>query len=108
MEISGSDAMNAPVAKRVVQFPTERTVHPARGGATLTDVIAGRMRGWVCRILNKVGIPGAIQNTEIYDHATGQKITVTVGASVRLTVNGRDFYFDRITGQSVGTGSSFD
>ncbi|MGH6735018.1 MAG: hypothetical protein ACRECX_02910 [Methyloceanibacter sp.] len=45
--------------------------------------------------------------TEIHDQTTGQHIAISVGTlSVCLTVNGRDFYFDRFTGRFTGTGSS--
>jgi hypothetical protein len=59
------------------------------------------------RIANRLGMPGAVQPVEIEDPATGQHITLAVGTvMVRLTVNGRDFYFDRLTGRYDGAGSS--
>ena len=48
-----------------------------------------------------------MQPVAINDPATGQQIAVTVGdLLVRLTVNGRDFYFDRLTGRFDGTGTA--
>lgn len=95
--------------KRIVRFPTERTSHPARAGATALDIAKGRLREWIGAVANRVGVPGAIQPTEIKDQATGQHIAVTVSALfVRLRVNGRDFYFDRVTGRFDGTGSGVD
>jgi len=94
------------VLRDVLQFPTERTSHPARRGATLGNVAALRAREWLGHVANWFGIPGAIKPTEIRDSLTGQKITVTVGTFfLRLTVNGRDFYFNRLTGHYDGTGS---
>jgi hypothetical protein len=92
--------------REVLRFPAERTGHPARGGATLIDVAKLKAREWLGRFAGRIGAPGAIKATEIHDPLTGQRITVTVGAFfVRLTVNGRDFYFDRLTGRFDGTGS---
>jgi hypothetical protein len=93
----------------VLRFPTERTGHPVREGANWIDLAKGRLRDWLGQGLNRIGAPGAIAPVEIQDHATGQQIAVAVGALfVRLTVNGRDFYFDRITGHHDGSGSAID
>jgi hypothetical protein len=100
-------AMSNP--RSIVRFPTERTGHPARYRATVFDIAKARLREWVGRLANWLRIPGAIQPTEIHDKATGQNITVAVGALfVRLTVNQRDFYFDRVSGRFDGTGSGAD
>lgn len=99
--------MPAPAPKQVLRFPTEHTAHPARGGAGFGDSMIFRGRLWLGRCMNRLGLAAPIQPTEIYDPATGQRIAVTVGdLLVRLTVNGRDFYFHRITGRFDGTGSA--
>jgi hypothetical protein len=55
----------------------------------------------------RLGLPGAIRPVEIHDSATGQRISIAVGTvMVRMTVNGRDFYFDRLTGRLDGSGSA--
>ncbi len=91
----------------IIRFPAERTGHPARGPATPLDVAGGRLRERLGRFVSYLGIPGAIVPTEIHDQTTGQHIAISVGTlSVCLTVNGRDFYFDRFTGRFTGTGSS--
>jgi hypothetical protein len=73
------------------------------------------MREIAGRVLCRLGVPGAIANTEIRDDLTGQEIddltgqeikVIVQGHYVRLTVNGRDYYFDRITGRFDGTGAS--
>ena len=57
--------------------------------------------------MNWMRLPAAMQPVAINDPATGQQIAVTVGdLLVRLTVNGRDFYFDRLTGRFDGTGTA--
>jgi len=100
--------MSASATKRdVLRFPVERTGHAVRDGATRLDIIKGRLRVWFGTALNKLGTPGAIAAADIYDHTTGQHVAVAVGAHfVRLTVNGRDFFFDRITGRYNGGGSA--
>lgn len=56
--------------------------------------------------MTAVGIPGAIKSMQITDVLTDQHIEVRVGhLFVRLSVNGRDYYFDRITGKFDGTGT---
>ncbi len=91
----------------VLRFPAERTSRAARNGATALDTIKSRLRETIGKIANRLGLPGAVQPVEIHDPATGQRITIAVGAvMVRVTVNGRDLYFDRLTGRFDGTGST--
>ena len=55
--------------------------------------------------MHRLGAPGAIRDFEINDELTGQQVSVAVGGTyVRLSVDGRDYYFDRLTGQFDGTG----
>jgi len=43
---------------------------------------------------------------DLVDRVTGQEIKLTVGdLFVRLSIDGRDYYFDRFTGKFDGTGS---
>jgi hypothetical protein len=94
------------VTKDVIRFPAERTARPARVGASVLDLVRDRLREWLGRGLNMASIPGVIAATDIHDQTTGQHIAIAVSAlSVRLTVNGRDFYFDRLTGRFRGAGS---
>ena len=49
--------------------------------------------------------PGVIQTFSFNDALTGNMIIVSVGDRfTRLTINGRDYYVDRITGRFAGTG----
>jgi hypothetical protein len=100
------DDMSSEAIKGLIRFPVERTGHPARGGASIWDMMALRLRMWCGNLANRLGLPGSIQPVDIHDRITGQHIAVTVGALlVCVTVNGRDFYFNRITGRFDGTGS---
>jgi hypothetical protein len=102
------DVMSVEDTKDLIKFPVERTGHPARGGASIRDVMALRLRAWFGSLANRLGLPGAIQPVDIEDRVTGQRLAVTVGTMlVRVTVNGRDFYFNRITGRFDGTGSGY-
>jgi hypothetical protein len=104
-----SDSMNVLAPKRVVRFPAERIVRSGRGGATRLDIWFGRIRQWVGSILNSLGVPGAIRAMEFRDKLTGQSLAVSVGELfVCISVNGRDYYFDRITGSFDGTGAGPD
>jgi hypothetical protein len=99
--------MRTTAAGNVIRFPAEQTGHPARGGATRLDIVRGRLRQLLGRAANWLRAPGAVQPTEIHDKVTGQHVAVTVGTLyVCLKVNGRAFYFDRLTGRFDGTGST--
>jgi hypothetical protein len=93
--------------QRIIRFPTERLARAAAGGATPWQIWKGRIREQAGRILCRLGVPGAIANTDIKDAQSGQEISIAVGAHyVRLSIDGRDYYFDRITGRFDGTGAT--
>jgi hypothetical protein len=89
----------------LVQFPLSRRAHAAEALASGADILKSRARQWAGRILTRVGVPGAIKPMETIDGVTGQKVAVSVGdLFVRLSIDGRDYYFDRLTGRFDGTG----
>ena len=91
----------------VISFPDRRSPQAAAAGATWLDIARGRLRVAVGGFLNRVRVPGAVQPVDVTDNVTGQCLSVAVSALyTRITVNGRDYYFDRITGRFDGTGSS--
>ena len=78
---------------------------PAALGASRWQIIKSRFREWVGRIVNHLGLPGAVRDTEIYDELTDQRIKIRTGSFfTRISVNGRDYYFYRFTGRFDGTG----
>jgi hypothetical protein len=92
---------------RVLRFPHRDFGRPASGGASVVQVLRGRARELLGRLLNRLGFPGAVRNVHIKDALTGQEIDVHVGALfTRITVNGRDYYFNRTTGKFDGTGTT--
>ena len=87
-----------------------RLVPPA-GTTPLTHTPTRRdqLRAWAVeslhRLLNQLGVPGAIQPLAYRDELTNQQISVAVGLHYTiLTVSGREYYFDRVTGKFDGTG----
>ena len=89
----------------VVKLPRRSAEHPTVKGATFYDIGLGRIRMALGRLANRLGIPGFIRDTVIDDPVTGQQIEIRVSLlSVRLSVNGRDYYFGRFSGKLEGAG----
>jgi len=90
----------------ILQFHTEResTVEVAVG--TSWWVIArGRLRGLLGRSANKLKMPAPLQDIDIVDDLTGQHVSIRKGTYFTVvSVNGRDYYFKRLTGKFDGTG----
>lgn len=64
---------------------------------------------WLRRLVRSaahgIGLPGMIRPAEINDHVTGQHVVVSVNRTyVVIRVDGRDYYFDRLSGRFDGTG----
>jgi hypothetical protein len=96
-----------PTPQRVIKFPIERIPRAAAEGASRWLIWKERLRELTGRALSRLGLPGAIAEVKINDSLTGQQISVDVGPLyVRLTVNQRDYYFNRVTGRFDGTGSA--
>lgn len=94
------------MAKLIRVLPCDRPANtdvcePAHGGA-------GRgfpWRRWIAVVLYRLGFPGLVWPTVVHDPTTGQTLALAVGPHyVRITVDGRDYYFDRLTGRYDGTG----
>jgi len=91
----------------IIRFPD--APKGTKAGASKLDILKGRIRKTAGRLMNLLGLPGAINTVQIDDEVSGQTINVQVGdLFVRLTVNGRDYYFNRFTGRLDGTGSGCD
>ena len=51
------------------------------------------------------GALGTIRDFETHDEVTGQHVAVKVGKKFsKLSIDGRDYFFDRETGEFTGTG----
>ncbi|MGE3108646.1 MAG: hypothetical protein AB7O77_09900 [Phycisphaerales bacterium] len=80
---------------------------PALANASLLQKWKLRFRERFGKTLTGIGVPGAVAPFDHTDPATKQTIRVSVGPLfTRLSVNERDYYFDRLTGKFDGTGSA--
>lgn len=90
------------VRAELFKFPTPP--REASAGCTRWQLVQSRVREWWGRTLNRLGRPGVVRDVELRDCIVGD-LVVKVGAfSTRISINGRDFFFDRLTGKLVGTG----
>ena len=70
-----------------------------------TDRWQGEPRRLCGQLLNSLRIPGPIRSYKIADPVNNQIITISVGDRfIRISVNGSDYYFNRLTGKYEGTG----
>jgi hypothetical protein len=89
----------------LLRFPERKGTDRARK-ANWLDIHIGRVRQWFGRLLNNFGLPGAIRSMDYQDIVTGNHVAVSIGSLfVRVSINGRDYYFDRVTGKFDGTGT---
>jgi hypothetical protein len=94
------------IKSNVKSLPRQVMAVPASQDANFLQVLWGRLRLWLGRVAEWMGLPGVIQNSNIRDRLTGQNIRVRVGQLFTvLSVNGRDYFFSRFTGRFNGTGS---
>ena len=74
--------------------------------ATRIQVFTALLKETWGRLLNAVGMPGAISEGVIEDELTGQKVEIRImSLYTRISINGRDHYFHRSTGKYGGSGS---
>ncbi len=90
----------------VLPFSHPHPPQPAALKCGRTNWFRDRVRDAFCAALHRLGAPGAIRPISYRDQVTGQQLDVRVGRRyTQLTVGGRDYYFDRVTGCLEGTGS---
>ena len=89
----------------IVKFPKNFAGRATVNGASRYQIVQGRLQVALYRLFNKLGFPGGIKDMTITDKLTGQHIEIKVGVLfTRLSVNGRDYYFRRLSGRFDGTG----
>lgn len=89
----------------IITFPNTETPKPSLSGASRKEIFVGRIRELAGEFLLKRKIPSFIDDCSIEDRLTGQRIEICNGVlSTKITINGRDYYFDRFTGKLTGTG----
>jgi hypothetical protein len=88
----------------VIALPRQEA--PAKDGASTLQIYFGRIREWIGRLFNMLGAPGAVGPTEIVDQLTNRHIRITVGSLfTKISVDGRDYFFNRMSGRYDGSGS---
>ena len=92
----------------IIQLPVNRNSNqgnPTECNASYGQIFRGRIRRSIGQFMKNLRVPGAINDTHITDPVTHQTIKISVGILfTRLTVDGRDYYFNRFTGKFDGTG----
>lgn len=82
-----------------------RELQPSRAMESPQVSLRERLRRVLGSALSRAGVAGAIQNFETTDRVTGDYVRVVVGSTFTVvSVNGRDLYFDRMTGRFDGSG----
>lgn len=90
------------MSKLIVLYPKGRQASRARGrwclGSRLAN-LAGRLVEWL-------RLPGFLRPLSLHDPATGLHLTVRTSERYTVvSVDGRDYYFNRASGSLDGTGS---
>ena len=72
------------------------------------DMLQGEARRLFGQLLNSLRIPGTVRDFKIADPVNNQIISISVGDSfTRISVNGSDYYFNRLTGKYEGKGTGW-
>ena len=80
---------------------------PLQFNATWFQKKRSRARDAVGRLLNLFKLPAFIRPMKYNDPVTGNDIEITISPTfTRVNVNGRDYYFNRLTGAFDGTGQA--
>lgn len=88
----------------LIHFPS--TPICSAENASRLDILKSRLRQFAGRTLGRLRMPGLIASTTINDPLSGQRLEIRVGTiCTRISVNGRDYYFSRLSGKFDGTGS---
>lgn len=87
----------------ILQMP--KMPRPAEMNATRWQIWRSRLVYEFGVFCNRVGLPGAVRDCDIEDELSGQSLKIrTSPTSTLISVNGRDYYFDRFSGRHNGTG----
>lgn len=74
-------------------------------GATRWDIVRGEAKQIVGKLLNGLGAPGFVVPMKIHDSLTNTQIEVRLsGFFTVISIDGRDYYFKRLSGRYDGSG----
>ena len=97
--------MNREDTAKILQLPIRDKGHPPTGHASRYDVLIGRFKECFYRLLDYLHFPAVVRNWNFEDELTGQTVELRIGLFfTRLRINGRDYYFRRLSGKFDGTG----
>ena len=89
----------------VLRFP--EPLRSAQSNASRIRLWSAQIRLAIGRVMQHVGIPGAVRDVRIEDAPTGNCLEIATGPLfTRVSINGRDFFFERLIGRFDGTGSA--
>ncbi len=81
------------------------TGHSSKSGATVVEIYWERLKRTLGNILNYFHIPGFVKPFKTVDKLTAIHIEVRLsGFFTVISINGRDYYFRRLSGKFDGSG----
>ncbi len=79
--------------------------HPPTSGASWLDVAHVELKQFMGKLIGYLGVPGLVKPMKIHDTLTNTNIQVRVsGLFTVISIDGRDYYFKRLTGKYDGSG----
>jgi hypothetical protein len=79
----------------------------ASEGASSLQIWRGRLAEFVGRLVDSLGIPGFVRPVLVHDQVTNTHLEIRPGILFTVvSIDGRDFYFRRLTGAFDGTGTA--
>jgi len=77
----------------------------SKTGANLLQIYIERLKQWFGYVLNFLHIPGFVKHIKVYDRLTNTNIEIRLdGFFTVVSINGKDFYFHRLSGEFDGSG----
>lgn len=82
-------------------------LEPSTSTPTWRTCLRDRATEWLFRALDRLGAPGAIRDLDFHDEVNGCTVAIRVGLYFTIiTLDGRDYYFNRLSGRLDGTGQA--
>jgi len=96
---------------KLIQFPGNFLPQERAGRAVVSGKRSPWLRfkdafkAWLGTTLNHFGVPGGVRDVQFEDQVTGQRVQIRVGVLfTRISIDGRDYYFRRVSGKYDGSG----
>lgn len=86
-------------------YPLFQGGEAVKEGATWQVIVWEHIKQRVGYLLNSLGVPGFVKPTKVYDRLTNSHLEVRLGGFFTVvSVDGKDYYFRRLTGEYDGSG----